>query len=215
VYTQPWLEEIVKPFSDPQTRVVSGYYKGLPQNIFQKCLIPYVLVMPDKAGKTEFLPSTRSMAISRSVLDQSGGFDIKLNHNEDYAYAHWLKKMGIKFIYAPKAIVGWMPRKNLLAAWMFAGSPSRCLNQNHISKVNCLSIPIFVYIFMLCLQIISLFIPLGIICLMYLGWSIVKNYRFIRHPMAFFWLPVLQLTADISVMFGTMVGFMAKVNGLF
>ena len=74
---------------------------------------------------------------------------------------------------------------------------------------------IFTYFFMLCLQIRILFIPLGIVCLVYLGWSIVKNYRYVRHPLAFFWLPVLQLTADISVMFGTMVGFMAKANGLF
>ncbi len=214
-----WLEEIVKPFSDPQTRVVSGFYKGIPQNIFQKCLIPYVLVMPDKAGKTEFFPSTRSMAIRRSVWDQSGGFDTKLNHNEDYAYAHWLKNMGIKFIFSPKAIVGWIPRKNLhQTAWMFTRFAIGDVQSKIIRpKVKLLFIRylIFVYFFMLCLQIKILFIPLGIICLMYLSWSIVKNYRYVRHPMAFIWLPVLQLTADISVIFGSMVGFMAKINGLF
>jgi cellulose synthase/poly-beta-1,6-N-acetylglucosamine synthase-like glycosyltransferase len=214
-----WLEEIVKPFSDTKTQVVSGYYKGLPQNIFQKCLIPYVLVMPDKAGKTEFFPSTRSMAIRRSVWDQSGGFDIKLNHNEDYAYAHWLKNMGINSIFVSKAVVGWLPRKNLLqTAWMFTRFAIGDVQSKIIRpKVKLLFVRyvIFIYLFMLCLQINILFIPLGIISLMYLAWSTVKNYRYVRHPLAFFWLPVLQLTADISVMFGTMVGFMAKVNGLF
>ena len=50
-----WLKELFKPFIDPKVQVVSGYYKGLPQNIFEKCLVPYVLVMPDQV-KDDFSP---------------------------------------------------------------------------------------------------------------------------------------------------------------
>src|SRR3990167_11068705 len=64
--------------------VVAGYYRGKPQNTFQKSLVPYVLVMEDKI-KGEFLPATRSMAFKKSIWKKVGGFDETLSHNEDYA----------------------------------------------------------------------------------------------------------------------------------
>ncbi len=76
-----WLEELIKPFTSGAD-VVSGYYEGKAKNVFQKCLIPYVLVMPDQT-KDEFLPATRSMAIRKAIFFQHGGFDEKLEHNED------------------------------------------------------------------------------------------------------------------------------------
>ena len=110
-----WLVELIKPFSTPGVEVVSGYYRGLPENVFQKCLVPYVLVMPDQI-KGEFFPSTRSMAMRKGV----GLFDEKLEHNEDYAFAHTLKKKGLEFYFAPQAVVDWKPRKDFKsAAWMF------------------------------------------------------------------------------------------------
>src|SRR3989338_7358403 len=57
-----WIKHITKPFKDMSVDVVAGYYKGKSQTIFQKCLIPYVLVMPDRVDLNNFLPATRSMA---------------------------------------------------------------------------------------------------------------------------------------------------------
>jgi len=94
-----WLNNLVDPFKDKSVDVVAGYYKGLAKNIFQKCLIPFVLVMPDKAnGAKEFLPATRSMAIKKSVWKRVGGFDEKLWHNEDYAFANKLKENKAKIV---------------------------------------------------------------------------------------------------------------------
>src|SRR3989304_5005146 len=136
-----WLSELIKPFSDSNVQVVSGYYRGLSQNIFQKCLIPYVLVMPDKAEQEEFFPATRSMAIRKWAWNKSGGFDIGLSHNEDYAYAHKLKKLGFSFTFAPKAIVNWLPRKNLKqAAWMFFRSVlARIILKQHVG-IFCIAV---------------------------------------------------------------------------
>ncbi|MEK7504498.1 MAG: glycosyltransferase [Patescibacteria group bacterium] len=78
-----WLEELLKVKAD----VVAGYYKGLPQNIFEKCLVPYVLVMPDKLDEN-FLPSTRSMAIKKDIFIKFGGFNSKLDTSEDFEFAN-------------------------------------------------------------------------------------------------------------------------------
>jgi len=72
-----WVKEITKPFTHKKTDVVAGYYKGTANNIFQKSLIPYVLVMSDRVNKKEFLPATRSMAFKRSIWKKAGGFDEK------------------------------------------------------------------------------------------------------------------------------------------
>jgi len=209
-----WLEELTKPKVD----VISGYYRGIANNVFQKCLIPYVLVMPDKAGKTEFFPSTRSMAIRKSVW-QKFRFNEKLWHNEDYAYAHILKKAGYSFYFAPKAIVNWMPRKNLKeAAWMFTrfaiGDIQAGIFRPQVKKLM-IRYAIALYVFFLAIEIRFLFVPLAATLLIYLIWSIAKNYRYVRDFRALYWLPVLQITADLSVLSGSLIGFMSKAYGVF
>lgn len=211
-----WLEQLIKPFSQG-AQVVSGYYRGRPQTIFQRCLIPFVLIMPDKAFSQEFFPSTRSMAITRQAWNKSGGFHESLHHNEDYAFAHHLKKIGYSFVFAPNAIVSWLPRKNLTqAAWMFTryalGDIQAGILRPQV-KLLALRYLVATFIFFLTLEI---FPPFSIIYLLfsifiYSLWAIAKNYRYVRHPIAFFWLPVIQFTADFSVLFGTTIGYLSKM----
>jgi glycosyltransferase involved in cell wall biosynthesis len=208
-----WLFEITRPFQSPQVMVVSGYYRGVPENIFQKCLIPYVLVMPDRAAKTEFFPSTRSMALRRSVWIKSGGFDSRLYHNEDYAFAHWLKKLGYVFVFAPAAFVNWIPRKNLRqTAWMFLrfaiGDIQSGIFRPQVKRLF-IRFWLFTVLFFLAYQIHILFFALVPLLILYFIFAIMKNYRYVKDVRAVFWLPVLQLTADISVILGSAMGFLS------
>ena len=208
-----WLEELTKPFRYEKVQVVSGYYRGAYQNIFQKCLIPYVLVMPDQAGKTEFFPSTRSMALRKPVWLKHK-FNEQLWHNEDYAYSHILKNNGISFFFAPQALVTWQTRKNLQeAVWMFTRFAIGDIQAGIIRpQVKLLAIRyfIFIYLFFLSLQIHILFAPLLTLSLCYLVWSILKNYRYVQDFRALFWLPILQITADLSVLFGSLLGLLSR-----
>jgi hypothetical protein len=67
---------------------------------------------------------------------------------------------------------------------------------------------------LIAVQISILWAPLGVAILAYLIWSVSKNFRYVNKIGAVFWLPVLQVTADLSVIFGTIVGFLAKAYGL-
>ncbi len=197
-----WLEKLIEPFANPKVQVVSGYYKGLPQNIFQKCLVPYVLVMLDQI-RGEFYPSTRSMAMRKGV----GLFDEKLSHNEDYAFAVALKKKGVEFYFAPNAVVGWLPRKNLRqAAWMFLRFAIGDAQAGILRpKVKLLFLRYYLFFFLFFLH--SWF---AILAIPYLIWAVAKNYRYVKDIRAVFWLPVLQLTADICVIFGTIMGVLSR-----
>lgn len=198
-----WLAELTRPFSTPGVEVVSGYYKGLPNNVFEKCLVPYALVMPDQI-RGEFFPSTRSMAMRKGV----GLFDEKLSHNEDYAFANTLKKGGIEFYFAPKAIVGWLPRKNLKsAAWMFMRFAIGDAQAGILwPRVKLLVLRYYLFFFLIFINhwFVLLAIP-------YLIWSIFKNFKYIKDFRALYWLPVLQITSDIMVLFGTVVGLLSRV----
>lgn len=209
-----WLEKLTEPFTDTKTSVVSGYYKGSYANDFEKCLIPYVLVMPDKIP-VEFLPSTRSMAILKKVFLDTNGFDETLYHNEDYAYAVRLSNLGYKFVFAKDAVVVWLPRKTLRsAAWMFFRFALGDIQAGIFRpKLKYLAIRYLagIYLFFLTLEIPILFPILVILILTYLIWSILKNFRHVKTAKALFWLPIIQITSDLSVLFGTLVGIMYKI----
>ncbi|MEK7154754.1 MAG: glycosyltransferase [Patescibacteria group bacterium] len=199
-----WLKELVKPFSDKSVQVVSGYYEGVSKNIFEKCLIPYVLVMPDKIS-SEFFPSTRSMAMRKGL----GLFDEKLNHNEDYAFATMLNKKGIEFYFAPNAIVSWIPRKDLTsAAWMFLRFAIGDIQAGILRpKVKLIFIRYYAFFFLFFLNHLVILISIP-----YFIWSIAKNYRYVKDIRAVFWLPVLQITSDLCVIFGTIMGALSKTK---
>lgn len=212
---QDWLEKLISPFEDNAVSVVSGYYSGLSETIFQKCLIPYVLVMPDKAGKTEFYPATRSMAIRKNVFLKSGGFDENLFHNEDYAYAHKLKKMGVNFTFSPQAVVDWIPRKNLRqAAWMFIRFAMGDIQSGIIRpqiKPLLLRYLVFLYLLFLAFSWPFLWPIIIILSLVYILYAISKNYKYVRDLRAIYWLPLIQITCDISVLFGSLIGLLSKI----
>lgn len=201
-----WLAELVKPFTDKNVQVVSGYYRGNPKSIFEACLVPYVLVMPDKIPQ-QFFPSTRSMAIRKSLFTETGGFSEAVDPGEDFEYATRLDKLGIKFYFAPKAFVSWRPRKNLKeAAWMFLRMSVGDIQAGLLRpKVKLLFLRYYIFFFLFFLNHWT-----ALLAIPYLIWAVAKNYRYVKDLRAIFWLPVLQLTADICVIFGTIIGVLSK-----
>jgi len=208
-----WLQNISKNLSNPKVEVVAGYYKGLPRNIFEKCLIPYVLVMEDKINSEDFLPATRSVAFRKELWEKVGGFDNNLSNNEDYAFAIKLKKTNAKIVFAKSALVYWRPRKNIKEAFImfyrfaFGDAESRILRP----KVILVFLRYFVGIAFLFLYLITenktIYFSIIVLLVFYVVWSIRKNYKYVNDARAFFYLPLIQFTSDIAVLFGTSIGF--------
>ncbi|MEK7160179.1 MAG: glycosyltransferase [Patescibacteria group bacterium] len=218
VLDKNWVKEITKPFADKKTEVVAGYYKGESKSIFQKSLIPYVLVMPDKINEKEFLPATRSMAFKKSIWKKAGGFDEKLSHNEDYAFANRLKSSGAKITFTKNAIANWIPRKNIFQSFkMFFRFALGDIQANlYREKVIYIFLRYIFAAYLLILAFIlkSFFLNLFIASLFfgYVLWSIRKNYKYVKNPKAYFYLPLLQFTSDAAVILGTSIGFIQKIS---
>ena len=50
----------------------------------------------------------------------------------------------------------------------------------------------------------------GILLILYILWSIWKNYTYVKDVRAFFFLPLLQFAADLAVLSGTVRGLLGK-----
>lgn len=214
-----WLKELIEEQKKSGALVVAGYYRGLPLNAFQIAQVPYVLTMPDKVDSNSFLPATRSMLFNKQWFCDVGGFDENLSDNEDYALARKIRdyqsKTGKKILsFTQKAVVGWRPRRSLGEfVWMifrFARGDARA----HLWRPK-IGLIFFRYFLLLSLavtqiyfQSVSLFITIILVASTYLLWSVAKNYRYALS--AWYWLPVLQITSDIAVMFGTIAGVVQK-----
>ncbi len=220
VLDKKWLVNITKPFINKNIDVVAGYYRGRPKDIFQKSLVPYVLIMPDQVNEDNFLPATRSMAIKKSVWKNAGMFDEKLSDNEDYAFARILQKRKVKIYFEKNAIVYWYPVNSLPRVFKMFYRFAKGDIESGILR------PKVVFIFLRYLiggSLLGTFIltksPLilySIIFLLftYLFWTISKNYRYVNDIRGFIFLPILQITSDLAVLSGSITGKIASENSL-
>lgn len=216
ILNKNWLKELISTYKKNKSPVVAGYYKGIPNNPFEEAVIPYVLVMPDKVDQNNFLPATRSMLIEKNLWKRVGKFDEKLDHNEDYDFAKKIEKEKIKIGFTSKAIVNWFPRKNLPSfikmIFRFAyGDAEANILRPKVALILMryfLLIPIFllmlIKIIPLKLGLIFLIISFLIYCL----WAILKNKRYT--PTGWYWLPILQITSDLSIIVGTISGALVQ-----
>ena len=204
VLDKDWIKNILKPFSDKSIDVVAGYYQGIGNTVFQKCLIPYVLVMPDKVDPNSFLPATRSMAFRKKVWESVGKFPEQFSHNEDYVFAKELQKRNMRIIFAKEAIVYWYPPADLDSAYTMFYRFAKGDAQARIFRPKVVLIFIRYFIFVLCLIFItSLFY---LLLSLYIIYTIMKNYKYVQDLHALYILPLLQFTSDIAVIRGTIEG---------
>lgn len=224
-----WVREISRPFGkvesfdyaqsrfdrdqDGGVDVVAGYYKGKAETAFEKALIPYVLVMPDRVDPQTFLPATRSMAIRKKVWQEAGRFDEKYSHNEDYVFANHLKDIGARIVFQKSAVVYWYPRSTMSAAyhmfWRFAyGDLEAGILRRKV-------IFIFVRYIVAIVGLLYCFIAISDVLLTtcyillttsYIVWAVAKNYTYVRDMRGALWLPVLQIISDVAVISGTIQG---------
>lgn len=221
-----WLDNIIRPFSPRRSHrftdvqpatirgeyidAVAGYYKPITTNVFQECLACYTSVMEDRIDPENFLPSSRSIAFRKTAWKRAGGYPENLDYCEDLVFARDLKDKGFKFVFAKDALVYWPQKKNLWQAfWQFfnyASGDAQALYWPHLRKIALVYLRYLLGIGFLVLWFLFIFGILG-----YLGWAVWKNYRYVKHPLAFFYLPILQVTADLAVMSGTIKGLLSGI----
>lgn len=211
-----WFYEITKPFEEKGTDVVAGFYKPTIHSVFEKCLSTYTCVMEDRLTES-FLPSSRSVAFKKKVWQKEKGYPEHLNTCEDLFFARKLKKRGYKFVVNKRAVVYWPQRKNLFQAFRqffsYAKGDGMAL---YVRRQTPLLYARVIIGALLLLGLLStrnsvLLFIIAVLFFLYVLWSIIKNYRYVKDGMAILYLPLLQITSDVAVFLGMTIGFLGRL----
>ena len=122
-----WLTELLMPFGSG-AEWVGGFYRpvGTPKQVCIGLTMVYVL---EEARAGGFLPSTRSVAFTRSAWEAAGGFPEDLEVSEDTAFDERLATAGYEMVFQPEAVVGWSPpetfRRQARVVWAWSRSDGR------------------------------------------------------------------------------------------
>lgn len=214
-----WLKEIVKLFEkNKKVDVVSGFYKPIFKNTFEKCLSTYTSVMEEKIDKNNFLPSSRSVSFKKSIFERVKGYPEYLSTCEDLVFDKKLKKIGAKFVFNKNALVFWPQRKNIIDAakqfFSYAYGDGRALYFRKTMPLLFLRylLAVIILYLIIYLKVKLLLILIILVFTLYLLWVIFKNYKFVKNWKAFFYLPLLQIVSDLAVMSGVILGMISRIN---
>jgi glycosyltransferase involved in cell wall biosynthesis len=114
-----WLENLAAPFARPGVEVVAGFFQAAPDpaSPFQIAMGATVLPVQAEIRPEKFLPSSRSVAFTRSAWQAAGGYPEWLDYCEDLIFDLNLKAQGYSFDWQPAALALFAPRRSLKAFW--------------------------------------------------------------------------------------------------
>jgi len=196
-----WLKRITQPFKDKKVDAVAGFYLPHAKTVFHKSVAPFVSVMPDKLDKKTFLPSSRSLAFHRSAWRKAGKYPELLRYCDDLVFAANLKQK-TNLVVVPKAIVHWQQVSNIIQFFKqiknYASGDVQAGYKPHLKKI------------LTTFGRYLIFISLPIIFPFYLLWPIIKHFRYVNHPLAIIYLPILQITKDTGIILGSLYGLFKR-----
>ncbi len=111
-----WLEKLTHPLCEnPDVQVVGGFFQADAHNVFEAAMGATVLPLADEIHEENFLPSHRSVAFRRAIVEQVGGYPAWLDYCEDLVLDLKLKQAAPDFAFVPEAVAYFRPRGSLRA----------------------------------------------------------------------------------------------------
>ncbi|MCB0079409.1 MAG: glycosyltransferase [Caldilineaceae bacterium] len=127
--TPDWLAHLVAPWEDAgeEPIAVAGFFlpdvegDNVAQKIFRVAMAATVLPLVDDIDPNKFLPSSRSVAFTKTAWMTAGGYPEWLDYCEDLIFDFRINAQRptapTAFGWAPKALVYFQPRTSLRAFW--------------------------------------------------------------------------------------------------
>lgn len=110
-----WLEEIVRPITEEEAAVVSGWFEADPYTDFEVVMGATVLPTVEDVDPQSFLPSSRSVAFRKEAWEAVGGYPEWLDYGEDLIFDLKLREKFGPFPFVPRAVAYFRPRGSMRA----------------------------------------------------------------------------------------------------
>ncbi len=211
-----WLEKLVESILSGQVAVTSGFTVGQYETDFEEAQLPFVLVPLHKIEKNP-LAATRNMAITRSLFWQHEGFRPFLNYAEDYDFSLRLRSAGVSCRFVPEAKVLWQPRPSMGSFYtmIFNLTAGDVLAGRYRFGLATMWLRYSLLLFFLgsALQFFhSWTLSLILTGLLYLSYLLIKSGKHQQYRWKLRrWLPALQATCDLGVLFGSLYGIVIRI----
>jgi glycosyltransferase involved in cell wall biosynthesis len=119
-----WLEKLTEPWTDGRSTpplAVAGFFYPDVDTLFTTALAATVLPLVEEIDPQRFLPSSRSVAFTKTAWAQAGGYPEWLDYCEDLLFDFAINAQQpdqpTAFAWAPAALVYFRPRTKLAAFW--------------------------------------------------------------------------------------------------
>lgn len=110
-----WLEEIVAPLERGAADLVAGFFRPAPQTPFEQVLGAVNYPRLGEINPDRFFPAGQSMAFTRGLWEEVGGFPEDQPYGEDIVFTRRALARGGRKAFVPGAIVHFRPRESLAA----------------------------------------------------------------------------------------------------
>jgi cellulose synthase/poly-beta-1,6-N-acetylglucosamine synthase-like glycosyltransferase len=110
-----WLARISAPIIADTADVVGGFFRAVPESLFELTLGATNYREPEEIDPASFLPFGKSVAFRRAAWERVGGYPEWLSHSEDLVFDRALQAAGYRFTFVPDALVLFRPRPDLWA----------------------------------------------------------------------------------------------------
>lgn len=115
VLAPDWLENLIRPIAAGETAVVSGWFEPDPYTDFEVVMGATVLPTRSEIDAATFLPSSRSVAFSKTAWEEVDGYPEWLDYGEDLVFDRALREKYGPFPFESRAVVYFRPRGSLRA----------------------------------------------------------------------------------------------------
>lgn len=223
-----WLAELVAPFeSGNPPQVVAGFFVPDPQSVFEIAMGATVLPTLADIDPDRFLPSSRSVAFTRSAWEATGGYPEWLDYCEDLIFDFRLRDLYQPFAFARRAVAHFRPRGSLRSFfkqyYQYArgdGKADLWRKRHAIRYLTYLVVGPLVlvlgwqgspwwWVAGIGLAAVGMFaIPYRRLLPMLrpLGWG--------ERTQAILWVPIIRVTGDVAKMIGYPVGWLWRIRHL-
>jgi glycosyltransferase involved in cell wall biosynthesis len=221
-----WLFYLTKPFAENKNIAVAGFYSMKCDKIWQKASALFLGVTPNNFNKNTYLPSARSLAITKKVLKDISSFNEELSLTaEDTYLAYLLVKKNIRIIRVQNAIVTWDLPDSFVGTikkffYYAKGDVETGIWWHPIKGFKTHNIKV-VTVFIRYLMFVGIFLISNrsnmsgdiffIVIFMYVLWSVNKHKKNISEISTALIVPVIQILSDLSVMGGFISGVLSIV----
>lgn len=113
ILSPDWLEKLIRPILQSESAVVSGWFEPDPYTDFEVVMGATVLPARNEIDPDKFLPSSRSVAFSRTAWEAVGGYPEWLDYGEDLVFDRALREIYGPFPFEGRAVVYFRPRGSL------------------------------------------------------------------------------------------------------